>query len=69
MNDLKPVVVGVEAVVVTCATAAYQIATARGGDALACAPIATIAAMECLRVPLPMSLPRFKFAGISLYAC
>jgi hypothetical protein len=67
MNYLKPVVISVEATVIAaCATAAYQIATAHGGDILACAPIATIAAMECLRVPLAMSLPRLKFAGISL---
>ena len=66
MNYLKPAVFAVEGVVVgTCATAAWQIATMHGGDPWACAPVATIAAMECLRVPLAMSLPKLKFAGIS----
>lgn len=63
MNYLKPVVVAVEVTVaVTCATAAYG--TRRQSTGLR--TIATIAAMECLRVPLAMSLPGLKFAGISL---
>jgi hypothetical protein len=50
-------------VISTCALAAYQIATAHGGSISACAPILTIAAMESLRVPVAMTIPKLKWLG------
>jgi hypothetical protein len=61
---LKTVTFVVEGVVIsTCAVAAYQIATAHGGSVWACAPILTIAAMESLRVPVAMTIPKLKLMG------
>jgi hypothetical protein len=61
---LKTATFAAEAVVIsTCALAAVQIATAHGGTIWACAPILTIAAMESLRVPVAMTIPRLKWVG------
>jgi hypothetical protein len=66
---LKTTTFAVEGVVIsTCAVAAVQIATAHGGDITACLPIATIAAIESLRVPVAMRLPKLKPLGASLGA-
>jgi hypothetical protein len=64
LDLLRTITFGVEAVVIsTCALAAYQIATAHGGSIWACAPILTIAAMESLRVPVAMTIPKLKWMG------
>jgi hypothetical protein len=61
---LKTATFGAEAVVIsTCGIAAIQIATAHGGSIWACAPILTIAAMESLRVPVAMTIPKLKWLG------
>lgn len=67
MELLKPTTFVVEgAVIGTCALAAAQIATAHGGDISACLPILTIAAMECMRVPVAMKLPHLRPLGATL---
>jgi hypothetical protein len=64
LDLLKTATFAAEGVVIsTCAVAATQIATAHGGTIWACAPILTIAAMESLRVPVAMHLPKLKFLG------
>jgi hypothetical protein len=64
LDLLKTATFAVEGVVIsTCALAATQIATAHGGSIWACAPILTIAAMESLRVPVAMTMPKLKLLG------
>jgi hypothetical protein len=64
LDMLKTATFAVEGVVVaTCTFAATQIATAHGGSIWACTPIATIAAMESLRVPVAMHIPKLKLFG------
>jgi hypothetical protein len=61
IDALKTATVAVEAVVIaTCALAAAQIATAQGGSIWSCAPILVIAAMECLRLPVAMTIPKMR---------
>jgi hypothetical protein len=67
LDILKTAVIAVEAVVIaTCAFAATQIATSQGGSIWLCAPILVIAAMESLRLPVAMHIPKLRFVGAVL---
>jgi hypothetical protein len=64
MTLLKVVVAGVEAAVIgTCAATAVLIATEHGGSIADASILGAIAAVEALRVPTAMAIPRLKWSG------
>jgi hypothetical protein len=68
MNALKAAAIGAEiAVISTLAVSSWHIAFAGDGarDWLAAAPLATVVALESLRLPLAFRLPRMRMAGFA----
>jgi hypothetical protein len=67
-NALKAAAIGAEiAVISTLAVSSWHIAFAGDGarDWLAAAPLATVAALESLRLPLAFRLPRMRMSGFA----
>lgn len=65
MNVLKPVTWLVEgAVISTCAVTAVLIATEHGGSPWDASIVGAIAAVECLRIPTAMAIPKLRWSGV-----